>query len=246
MPVRLGSVDLAGFVALVAFACVLVTELLVEKYKSQRAWYEGRAVAESIKHLAWKHAVRADPFISSEGADETFIGRTKETLGALSSLKLPPASGHQITPWMRETRNSDPEHRRQVYLVQRLKEQQDWYATRAMQHRRSAGRWRLVLYALVILGAIAGVAKALLVIDVDAIGLAATAASTATAWAESKQYDTLAVAYGAASHDLASNQSLAESVPEIDEAWSKFVNDAEDAISREHRMWTASRSARSL
>jgi hypothetical protein len=250
MTVEFRSVDLAGVVVLLAFASVLVTELLVEKNQSQRAWFEGRAVAESIKHLAWKYAVRADPFISDEAADEIFVGRARETLGSLDSLRLPPASGDQITPWMRETRNSGSEHRRRTYLVERLEDQQGWYATRATQHQKSAAWWRLVLYVLVILGAVAGVAKTLSFIgddvigDVDVIGLAATAASTAKAWSESRQYDTLAVAYGAASHDLASNHSLAATVPESDEAWSKFVNDAEDAISREHRMWTASRSGR--
>lgn len=244
LTLRVGSIDLAGVVALLAFTLVLVAQLLVEMYQPQRAWYEGRAAAESIKHLAWKYAVRADPFLSHEDADQTFIGRIKETLGALASLKLAPTTGDQITAWMRESRASDSETRRQVYLMHRLREQRDWYARRATQHRTSARVWRLALAVIVILGALGGVAKTFSVIDLDAIGLAATAASAVTAWVESKQFDALAVTYGAASHDLGLSDSLAKGVPDTDEAWSRFVNDAEDAISREHRMWTASRSGR--
>lgn len=238
------SIDVAGVVALVAFACVLVAQLLVEMFEPQRAWYEGRAGAESIKHLTWKYAVRADPFLSDDDAGETFIGRIKETLGTLTSLQLAPASGDQITAWMRETRDSDSGHRRQVYLTYRLREQREWYARQAKADRRLARLWRLVLYVVVVIGALGGFAKAFHVVDLDVIGVAATVASAVTAWVEAKQYDTLAVAYGAASHELASNDSLASSIPPSDDAWSKFVNDAEDAISREHRLWTASRSSR--
>jgi hypothetical protein len=49
-----GPYDYAGVVALIAFAVVLITQVLLDKFDPQRTWYEGRMAAESIKHLAWK------------------------------------------------------------------------------------------------------------------------------------------------------------------------------------------------
>jgi hypothetical protein len=167
-----------------------------------------------------------------------------EVREVVSDLALPAAGTDQITAWMRDLRRSPFETRRTIYLKQRVADQRDWYSRRSGQHAHTAWLWQIGLYVAIGAGTLAGIAKALTAISLDFIGVAAAAASGITAWVESKQFRTLKVAYAQASHELAGAHSLGESVGDEPDAWSKFVNDAEDAISREHRMWTASRTAK--
>jgi hypothetical protein len=244
LTIVVGSYDVAGVVALIAFAVVLIDQVLLDKFDPQRLWYEGRMAAESVKHLGWKYAVRADPFVSDEGADPEFVARLTETREAVSDLALQPAAADQITSWMRDLRASPFETRRATYLNSRVADQRDWYSRRSGQHAHTAWQWRIALYVAMVVGALAGIGKALTVLSLDFIGVSATVASGITAWVESKQFSTLVVAYAQASHELAGAHSLGESIADDAEAWSKFVNDTEDAISREHRMWAASRTAK--
>jgi hypothetical protein len=240
---RAGAYDLAGFVGLGAFALVLTIQFVVRWQDEQRAWFDGRAAAESIKHLAWRYAMRAEPYLEDANVDARFLHRLTDTLNDVRDLKLAPAGKDQITEWMRETRAADLPTRRSAYIEQRVENQQDWYGTKANAAKKNGRLWRLVLYAVGAVGAVAGLAKGFAVTELDGLGIAATAVSAATAWIATKQYEVLEVSYGLAVQDLAAVHSAEPSVANDDEAWSTFVNDAEDAISREHRMWRASRIA---
>ena len=66
-----------------------------------------------------------------------------------------------------------------------------------------------------------------------------------TAWLQTKQHQTLATAYTVTALELASVRSkIAYQNNEAD--WAKFVSDAEEAFSREHTLWKASRGVRSI
>lgn len=72
------------------------------------------------------------------------------------------------------------------------------------------------------------------------LGLATTLTAILCAWAQTKRYQELAQAYGLAANEIASSEALSQSIQsEADLA--KYVEEAEDAISREHTMWTAKR-----
>jgi hypothetical protein len=75
------------------------------------------------------------------------------------------------------------------------------------------------------------------------LGVAAAASASAAAWLQTRQHENLTTAYSVACQELASVRSLIEQ--NRDEAtWAQFVEDAEEAISREHTMWRASRGMR--
>jgi hypothetical protein len=92
----------------------------------------------------------------------------------------------------------------------------------------------VVSIVLEIAGLIGGALKAFGWIDFDLL------AFLAAAWMEAKQHRTLATAYGIASQELA---SIASELPTLhsEERWAAFVAQAEEAISREHTLWRASR-----
>ena len=78
-------------------------------------------------------------------------------------------------------------------------------------------------------------------IDFDALGILAAAAASVLAWLQIKQHATLAQSYSHAAHELSTIGALIDSV-QSEAEWGRFVNDAENAISREHTAWRARRS----
>ena len=78
-------------------------------------------------------------------------------------------------------------------------------------------------------------------IEFDVLGVCATLAAAIGAWLEMGQHESLARAYAIAAHELAAIRDL---VPwqETEEDWAQFVGSAEEAVSREHTMWRASRA----
>jgi hypothetical protein len=100
--------------------------------------------------------------------------------------------------------------------------------------------WVLVSIVLEIAGVIGGALKAFGWISFDLLGLLAAAAGSVMAWIEAKQHRNLATAYGIASQELA---AIASELTTLngEERWAAFVGRAEEAISREHTLWRASR-----
>lgn len=240
--VRVGALDWAGAVALTAFLAAGGLQYRLVTEEPQRTWYDGRAAAESVKDLAWRYAMRAEPFQSTADADAALITRLRQITEQVAHLALPTVTAEQVTPLMRQLREESLGTRRDSYVHGRVLDQLNWYGARAAQARHRAGGWRRGTAALVTLGVIAGLGKAFGILDLDFLGVAATAVGSATAWLQLQQYETLAVSYGITAQELGFVQELADEPSDEDE-WSKFVNDAEQAISREHQLWRASRTS---
>lgn len=76
-------------------------------------------------------------------------------------------------------------------------------------------------------------------------GLTGALVAAMTAWLQTKQHRALAAAYGVTALELASMRlKIARQSTESD--WARFVADAEEAFSREHTLWKASRGVRSI
>jgi hypothetical protein len=238
-----GGFQIGGGLAFLAFACALGAELFLATTSPLTTWYEGRAAAESAKTLAWRYMVRAEPFeVDDADVDKQFHAQTYSLLQDLRSISLgieEPAA-QQITDKMRQVRALDFNQRRQVYLADRIADQQRWYSEKARWNDRRARGWALVSIVLEIAGLIGGALKAFGWINFDLLGFLAAAAGGVMAWIEAKQHRNLATAYGIASQELA---SIASELPTLnsEERWAAFVAQAEEAISREHTLWRASR-----
>lgn len=236
--------DWAAAVALAAFALAAGCRLLLLQDRPERAWYDARAGAESVKTLAWQYAVGATPF-SVGGPDDEHRGRLAERLReivyATPALRIAPAAGSQeITDWMRDLRGAPLADRRQAYLDARIVDQITWYSAAADRNDRHARRWAQLTVSLQGLGVLAALLRVTGTIDVDLIGIAAAAAAATTAWLEAKDHSGLAEAYATTAHELALVRDM---LPDGDDEprWAAFVADAESAISREHTSWLARR-----
>ena len=238
-----GNFQIGGGLAFLAFACALGAELFLATTSPVTAWYEGRAAAESAKTLAWRYMVRAEPFyLDAPEVDAQFLAQTYSLVQDLRSISLDAgvAGEHQISAKMREVRALDFAGRRQIYLEDRIANQQRWYSEKARWNDRRARAWVLVSIVLEIAGLIGGALKAFGWISFDLLGFLAAAAGSVMAWIEAKQHRNLATAYGIASQELASIATELATLTD-EERWAAFVGQAEEAISREHTLWRASR-----
>ena len=239
--------DVVGWGAAGAFALALIAEISILVMRPERVWHEGRSAAESAKTLAWRYAVGGNPFgldeVDSRQADHLLLQRLKEILHDLKNLELGAALGQeQITDRMRNLRSKSLEERRDIYGVGRIEDQRIWYANSAARDEKSARLWMTSMIALEIAGVTLGVLRATGTLHVDLLGIAATIAGSIAAWMQVKQHQVQARAYFIAAQELAAIRSELIS-QQTDADWAGFVDQAEEAISREHVLWRASRSS---
>ncbi|MCJ1699335.1 DUF4231 domain-containing protein [Rathayibacter festucae] len=234
--------DVFGLVLLCAFVVAAISELSLIIFQPERDWYSGRAVAESTKTLAWRFAVQGKPFgpdLASNEAESLLRSRIGEVL-AKGKDRLDVGTGPAVvTESMRRLRSSSLSDRRTTYLAFRTSEQREWYSTNAKKNGLRARRWRYVLLSGEILAVVAAALTLGRSNPFDFAGIVAALVSAGAAWLAIKQHSQITSAYRVAATELAIQESVLESVEE--RKWPQAVADAEEAISREHTMWLASR-----
>jgi hypothetical protein len=232
-------------VATAAFVLAVALEIVLWAAKPERKWYDGRAAAESLKTLVWRYSVGGDPFhqsLDEHAADALFLTRAREILQGLRGISLSARdcqSGEQITPQMRTLRISGLTERVEAYRTGRVQDQQTWYARKSLQNSRLAKIWTTALFLLESCGLVLVVLELGGVLEDEFVAIIAVLSASVLAWIQTRQFRTLAEAYFVASQELAAIAS------EIDQqnssSWATFVDQAEEAISREHTLWRASR-----
>ena len=238
----LGTFDFSGLVLLLAFAVAALAEIALIWLQPERDWYSGRAVAESTKTLAWRFAVQGKPFgpeVAEADAQALLRGRVEEVLRRGKDRITIPAGQAIVTTAMIEMRKQPFGDRRRAYLLHRTEDQRAWYARNATRNQRRATSWR---YGLLV-GEIAAVVLAAVTLGrdepADFAGVVAALVASGAAWIALKQYSQITSAYRVAAAELALQADALGSVTE--DVWPQAVADAEEAISREHTMWLASR-----
>lgn len=245
------TADWAGVLAALAFFVGLVVQLMRSNGKADQDWYNGRAIAESTKTLAWRYAVGGNPFgkdtyPNAEDADKLLLKRFSDMLSKIphhDGSALPPVDIDQITPAMKHLRDQTLPERRAAYAEGRIQNQLTWYNQKAITNQRAANGWNILLILLEIGGFLLALFKGLGLLSIDLLGLTGTLAAAVVTWLQMKQHQTLARSYSVTALELATiNNQIPLQQTEAD--WASFVDDAEGAISREHTLWIASRSAR--
>lgn len=243
--IRAGRLDLAAVIILGGFALALIAELAAWVHKPEEQWYDGRALAESAKTLAWRYAVGADPFqvdLDQAQAQELLRERLAN-IGAEASERITITTpGPLVTQGMQALRESAFEERRDAYIEGRTTEQQGWYARKADANKRRATGWRIALVSAEVIALVLASLRVFGGWDADLAGLMAAVIAAGGSWVAVKQFSPLAAAYSMAAMELAIQTDKLKSIPEQD--WPLVAADAEEAISREHTMWLASRTGK--
>jgi hypothetical protein len=233
--------------AALAVAALVVATLfrwVVRAERRNRAWFDGRAVAESVKTTAWRFMMHSEPYDRDDAAaTEAFVSRLSAILNERRDLTLANPSipqGDQITKGMVDARHLPFAQRRSLYVEQRLDNQAKWYSRRCGDHRRAARRlfWIGLSLQIAALG-LAG----LRIADLHAInlvGVMTTLVAAATALNQLHGHDELSRSYGLAAQELTTIKALVEVADEA--AFPSKAAEAEGLISREHTLWMAKRA----
>lgn len=243
----------AGYVAAVAFVGALAASFALLRGNPEKLWYDGRAVAESVKTLAWQYAVGGGDFprgsAVADPEDERVVDRrfvdalaaVRDGLGDVAPVPQGPVE--QLTQPMRKLRASSLAARREAYVSGRIEDQADWYASKSRQNDRRRVQWSLASAVLQGIGLLGALGKAAELIDFDLLGIAAAGALAAGGWLRAKDHAELARAYAVAASELADVRVSLDAAT-TDPEWAVAVRDAESAISREHTTWAARRHLR--
>jgi hypothetical protein len=238
--VKFDGKPVLAYASAAAFVIALAVEVWLLTDRPEESWYDGRALAESAKTLAWRFAVGGKPFAHRQPNAEEYLERQlAELLEDAPNTRILPTESAGISEALRDLRKAPLEVRIATYLNARVLDQQQWYARKAMKNEKAGERWKQALIAIEVVGAVAAVLQALEVLDVDLTSIASTFIGVGVAWLAVKQHDQLARAYSFASHELSIARSKLEGKMTESE-WSDAVAEAEEAISREHTMWRAS------
>lgn len=245
------SLDLSNSSVYYAFAafifiCSLAVMLLRSWRKPEQDWYKGRALAESIKTSCWRYCMRAEPFGDADDVRTRraeFRELLKEILQANRYVgeRIPAenAANDQVTVSMEATRALSLDERKSFYDEYRIRDQRKWYMAKALANKKSSRRWVIVSVCAY------GLAIALLLLriaypnrEIWPIEPLIVIASSILGWTQVKKFNELASSYTLTAHEIGIIQGRVHEVSgEAD--FSSFVNEAEQAFSREHTQWVA-------
>jgi hypothetical protein len=229
-------------------AFALTTVLSIRSY--EKIWYRGRAVAESIKTRSWSFMMCGERYPSSLDQVEVtkrFIDDVSDILkekGPVILINSSDATFPQISPLMLELRNASVEERLAAYVSCRVLDQKTWYKKKAKLSSRYESYAFLAMQASQLISLlIVGCALYEKRVTSGSVGLLAALSSSVLAWLQVKRYQETAESYSIAYQELSSIESLSVTV-HTDIELAQFVQDAENAVSREHTLWVAKRVLR--
>ena len=231
---------LLQFVSLVgALAC----SVYLFAKRPERLWYAGRALAESVKTMAWRFMSRAEPFdVSDTDSTRLFhqklvqlVNQNKDVAQALTSH----IEGEQLTEHMDRQRSLPLGERQRLYVEERVQEQLNWYATKARFNRsRANGFFWLLISANLVAVALAALRIKFAESAIWPTDALVALAASLLSWMQAKRFSELASSYSLAATEIGLIRDQARSIG-CEKDFSVFVADAESAFSREHTQWVA-------
>jgi hypothetical protein len=141
---------------------------------------------------------------------------------------------------MKRIRNLNLGDRREIYLRDRTRAQRDWYTRKSVANKKASARWRGSLIAAELIAITLAAGRLFGGWELDLAGVLAAGIGAGAAWLALKQHTVLRSAYALTAAEL--EKQIATLTAAEDANWPESVADAEEAISREHTMWLASRS----
>ena len=208
-------------------------------------WYNGRAVAESVKTRSWRWVMRSEPYENTDNIElvsKQFINDLKAILNQNRSLSasLQSDSGinDPISRTMTDIRKLSVVERMSLYKVQRIDNQANWYALKSQFNKRRARQWfwvSVALHALAIGFLLFRIKEPSQSLPVEVV---ATAAGAVLTWLQARKHNELNSSYALAAHEIVLIKGEALSVQNESDI-SEFVINSENAFSREHTQWAA-------
>lgn len=208
-------------------------------------WYNGRAVAESVKSMTWKWMMKAEPY--QDMVLETASSRLKDDLRNLLYQNKALFSHYQnddsgfycISEKMKVVRNSTAKDRLSFYNRNRVENQLNWYRIKTKRFHKLYIIYSLIVaifYVAIIILMIVNISMPNMSLPIELISAFVT---SIVSWMEAKKYNELSCAYSLAVNDISIiNANMLEG-DVTDNEVSEYVINSENAFSREHTQWIA-------
>jgi hypothetical protein len=232
---------LLAYSSTILLSISILISLAIEHGGFERRWYDGRALAESIKTLAWKYMMKAKPYDRTNKPEDQFskdvlaVMTVKKTFATMADEQ---DSHQQITDVMRQLHAADLATRKNAYLHHRIHNQQHWYSKKTQANHYGG----ILFFWLLIKIQIVAIFVAILAMKIPGIfnptGALTTMAAGVIGWMQMKRFRELTEAYRLTRHELGLIEDRLDKV-KTNEDFSHFVHEAELAISREHTTWIA-------
>jgi len=211
-------------------------------------WYNGRAVAESVKTRSWRWMMRAEPYIDSEKVDmmrkhfvNDLITILKQNESLIRKLKISASVEEPISDKMLQVRKLDLRERFILYRKERITNQELWYIKKAEFNKTKAEFWfwsTVVIHSFIIIFLLYNIYVPALR---PPVGVLAIAASSVLTWLQSKKHNELSSSYALAAHEIVLIKSETTRI-ETEMDFSNYIMNCENAFSREHTQWYARKS----
>lgn len=223
--------------------CMLV---LRSNLKPEQRWYQARALAESVKTTAWKFAMGARPFKHDSDDRQRLRQILQDLLTANRSLGSQfdgkTSGGDQITAEMEAIGALPQPERLAIYMRDRVDDQLDWYGRTSKTNADRGRHFAIALGCLYVAAFMTFLVRTdrpdWIYAHPDPIILLG---ASVLGWMQIKRFNELGASYALTANEISILKSRA---PEIvdHETFSLFIDDAEEAFSREHTQWLARRS----
>lgn len=209
------------------------------------SWYDSRAAAESIKTVYFRYLTCADPFrteIPRDEAEEALLTRLETVLLGLgkSVVQKDQLIERSVLDWAWSRRTEPLSARMEFYLSERIEDQLNWYSSKSSILTKLAERIKIVsiastmvslFFAIVsiFLQGVSGIGGFFLIFAVLIFG-----------FGEVQGYKN-AHSYKVTHAEILEAKIEIQAIKD-DQRWSEYVDDIEEAFSREHVTWRASKS----
>lgn len=235
------------------FLIGIIRQLLATKKQFERKWFAFRAVAESIKSLAWQYAMACGDFSKSNlDASKLFIQRIERAKEIFQINPDPETisieSSNDLKKSMVEAREIGWENKRKIYIKERLEDQIKWYTNKAKINKKRSDLYDWIIIILQIVGILISLVLLFIhpiVNGAPALAFMVTLIVSIIGWSRSKQHAELVEPYLNAARELNDIRQEIE-LAGGEAEFQQLIEEAEQAISREHTMWLAKRGLRKV
>ncbi len=216
-------------------------------FRPEKSWYEGRAIAESVKTLTWKFITNTKPFkisLQQEKAEQIFNENLKKIIGQrrdfyiLIGQNYP--DGNMISDEMISIRNCSFEERKKKYVEDRIQDQNNLYSYKTKQNALNKNISLGLIIGFQIVAIFVFIFEKNLFINYSFTSILITMTSVFMTWLQLKRFQELTDAYGITATELKFIKEKSKFILD-DNQLEKYVDDTETAISREHTLWLARR-----
>ena len=224
----------------------LIVSFAIKQLKLDDAWFRTRAFAENAKEAAWRFMMH--PARASNAEADQVRSAYLDTLqkirarfpGMAKEIAIEGDTGAEITQKMQEARAMSTVDRYNLYLTDRIQDQVEWYASKAKANAKSETLWFWFILIAEGTAVFAAIIRLSFVQEFNPTGGIAAMAACLVAWLQTKRFSDLANTYAVAALDL---KMIKEryGIATTEDALQKLVDEAETAISREHRLWVGKR-----